>query len=93
MESKHDILMAELEQLAHELDPWFVIDKVKDYSVYVWTKDSNEDNPDGENVFDIFHNTITFYPHAQSFDLKNEVMRIIRKIQDKLYELYLLRKG
>lgn len=51
----------ELWALSHELTPWFDIDKVKPYSVYVWTKDT--DRPDfvhGENVFDIFHDRLTY---------------------------------
>lgn len=78
----------ELWALSHELNPWFDIDKVKPYSVYVWTKDTNRpDFVHGENVFDIFHDRLHFYQCLNQWELPEEAMPIIKKIQDKLKEI------
>ena len=78
----------ELWRLAYELSPWFDIDKVKPWSVYVWTKDSsNPDCPFGENVFDIYHDGLQFYPCTKPWCLPNEVIPIIKRIQEKLKEI------
>ena len=78
----------ELWALSHELTTWFDIDKVKPYSVYVWTKDSKDlDCPLGENVFDIFEDRLQFYQCNRPWELPNEAMPIIKKIQDKLKEI------
>lgn len=76
----------ELWDLAHELQPWFDIDKVKPYSVYVWTRDS-EDPDLGENVFDICSNHLQFYHCEHPWRLANEAMLVIEKIQEKLKEI------
>lgn len=73
----------ELWKLAHELGPWFDIDKVKPYSVYVWTKGL----ADGENVFDIRSEKLYFYTCESLWELPNEAMVIIKKIQEKLKEI------
>lgn len=78
----------ELWNLAHELQPWFDIDKVKTYSVYVWTKDCDDpDCPFGENVFDIYEDYLQFYQCTKPWQLPNEAIPIIKKIQDKLCEI------
>lgn len=79
----------ELWNLAHELSPWFDIDKVKSYSVYVWTKDSDDpDCPYGENVFDIFPDYLQFYQCTKPWCFPNEAFPIIKKIQEKLMEIH-----
>lgn len=78
----------ELWTLAHELNPWFDIDKVKPWSVYVWTKDCDDsDCPHGENVFDIYKDHLQFYYCAHAWQMSDEAMLVIRKIQDKLREI------
>lgn len=80
----------ELRDLAHQLEPWFDIDKVKPYSVYVWTKGEDLDDdeyPFGENVFDIYADDIQFYRCNHCWRLPNEAMPIIKKIQEKLKEI------
>lgn len=78
----------ELCKLAYELEPWFDIDKVKSYSVYVWTKDSDDsENPFGWNVFDIYADRLQFYTCPKSWALPNEAIPIIKKIQEKLAEI------
>lgn len=78
----------ELWNLAHELTPWFDIDKVKSHSVYVWTKDSDDpDCPFGDNVFGIYQDYIQFYTSTKPWVLPNEAMPIVKKIQEKLKEI------
>ena len=73
-------LMNELYSVSKEILPYYDIDKVKDYSVYIWTKAEDE----SENVFDIQADKIIFYEKHQ---IPEEVMPIIKKIQNKLMEL------
>ena len=78
----------DLWDLAHELAPWFDIDKVKPYSVYVWTKDIDDpDCPFGENIFDICEDRLCFYQCTKPWELPNEAVPIIKKIQEKLQEI------
>lgn len=78
----------ELWALSHELTPWFDIDKVKPYSVYVWTKDTEDPCcVHGENVFDIFYDRLQFYQCMNQWEMPNEAMPVIKKIQDKLKEI------
>ena len=95
MENKYYTLQGELYKLAHRLETWFDIDKVKDYAVYVWTKDSGDETVeemDGECVFDILEDSIAFYPCKKSYDLPAEAMPIIGAIQSKLREIRLVTK-
>lgn len=80
----------ELWALSHELTPWFDIDKVKPYSVYVWTKGTDKDPyyVHGENVFDIFCDRLHFYQCTKQWVMPKEAMPIIKKIQDKMKEIY-----
>ena len=81
-------MYTELCDLAHELEPWFSIDKVKSYSVCVWTKASDDSDPfDHENVFDIFEDYLQFYTCSQPWVLPNEAIPVIEKIQKKLREI------
>lgn len=78
----------ELWELAHKLEPWFSIDKVKSYSVYVWTKDTEDEwHPFGENVFDIFADYLQFYTSTGPWQFPNEAMPLVKEIQEKLKEI------
>lgn len=79
----------ELWELADKLRPWFDIDKVKPYAIYVWTKDdpNNEDNPFGTNVFDIYADCLQFYSYGKPWQIPSEALTIIHKIQEKLKEI------
>lgn len=78
----------ELWDLTDELRPWFDIDKVKPYSVYVWTKLCDDpDCPFGENVFDIYADYLQFYQCTKPWRLPNEAFPVIKKIQEKLREI------
>lgn len=81
-------LYNELVQIADEIRPYYDIDKVKWYSVYIWTKESEVDDDDwGENVFDIQEDEIVFY--VKDHVIIEEAKPIIKKIQAKLKELSL----
>ena len=81
-------LYNELVQIADEIRPYYDIDKVKWYSVYIWTKESEGDDDDwGENVFDIQEDKIVFY--VKDHVIIEEAKPIIKKIQAKLKELSL----
>ena len=81
---KYYELYNELVQVSNEILPYYDIDKIKPYSVYVWTKnDSYED--DGENLFDIEEDKICFYNKRHV--IPEEVKPIIEKIQMKLKEI------
>lgn len=80
-------LYQELRELTDKLRKWYDIDKIKWYSVYIWTKDNpnDEKNPFGENVFDIWGDEINFY--VKDHVIPDEAMPIIREIQEKLKEI------
>ena len=94
LEIRYNGMYNELWNLAHELQPWFDIDKVKSYSVYVWTKDSNDpDRPFGENVFDIYEDYLQFYQCTKPWQLPNEAVPIIKKIQERPSRRYGAKRG
>lgn len=78
--SKFDELYNELEEISKELLPYYDIDKVKTYSVYVWTKGEH-----GENVFDIQADEIVFY--VEDHVIIKEAEPIIERIKLKLIEI------
>lgn len=92
IEDKYYQMYREISQIARELEPYYDIDKVKSYSVYVWSKPKNyaSDNVDdwGENVFDIMENEIVFY--VKDHQIIEEAIPIIKKIQAKLKEMRLV---
>ena len=84
-----DEFYMELHKAVDEIRPYYDIDKIKPYSVYIWSKVSEEDyqsddNFYGENVFDIIKDKIVFY--NKDHKIPDEVMPIIRNIQSKLME-------
>lgn len=79
---KFDLLYIELRLAVEKIRPWYDVDKIKPYSVYIWTKDT--DDGFGDNVFDITKDEIVFYD--KSHVIPNEVMPIIRNIQSILME-------
>lgn len=79
-------LYEELVSVSDEIHPYYDIDKVKWYSVYIWSKE-NEDNEYGENVFDVQEDEIVFY--TKDHVVIEEAKPIIKKIQAKLKEISL----
>jgi hypothetical protein len=78
-----DNLLAILKNTGKNYD----IDKIKPYSVYIWTKDRIGDDGliiYGDNVFDIMKDEIVFFD--KNHVIPDEVMPIIRNIQSKLME-------
>ena len=92
---RYDEMYSELHKLAYELAPWFDIDKVKSYAVYVWYRPTKEDlkHPNypgdefGWNAFDIYADYLQFYRCDWPWRLPNEAIPIIKKIQEKLMEM------
>lgn len=79
-------LYEELENIVdNELIPYYAVDKIKWYSVYVWTKESYLGAYDNENVFDIQKDEIVYY--VKDHVITEEAKPIIKKIQIKLQEL------
>ena len=84
---REDLLYEELVQATKAIKPYYDVDKIKMYSVYIWTKgdknaDIHTDEYWGENVFDICEDQIVFY--VEDHVIPEEVMPIIHNIQDKL---------
>ena len=79
-------LYEELEKIVdEELSMYYEVDKIKWYSVYVWTKESYLGAHDNENVFDIQMDEIVYY--VKDHVVIEEAKPIIEKIQMKLQEL------
>ena len=79
-------LYEELEDIVDkELSLYYGVDKIKWYSVYVWTKESYCGAYDNENVFDIMKDEVVFY--VKDYMIIEEAKPIIKKIQAKLKEL------
>lgn len=74
----------ELFKVVDEIKPYYDVDKIKSWGVYIYTKDG-EDGSWGENVFDIMKDEIIF--HKEDYVIPDEVMPIIRKIQSRLIGL------
>lgn len=84
MNCEFDILYNELVVIVDELRPYYDIDKIKPFSVYIWTKEGGQ--IESQNVFDIIEDNIIFYvDHI----IPDEVNPIIAKIQSKLKQLEL----
>ena len=81
-----DEFYMELHKAVDQIRPYYDVDKIKPYSVYIWTKDYQDgDNKIyGDNVFDIMKDEIVFYDKTHV--ISDEVMPIIRNIQSKLME-------
>lgn len=80
---KFSQLYEELIVISNEILPYYDIDKIKPYSVYIWSKE--EPNDFGENLFDIEANRVIFYNYQH--EIINDAMPIIKKIQYKLKEI------
>lgn len=94
-EERDDLLYEELCQAVNEIIPYYDIDKIKPYSVYIWTKgnedaDVNTNEYWGENVFDIMEDEIVFY--VEDHIIPEKVMPIIQNIQSKIKAIRLNRE-
>lgn len=43
LETQYEHEFDKLFKIAHEIEPWYTVDKVKSYAVYIWTKDTDND--------------------------------------------------
>ena len=76
----YDILCEKVSKLY----PYYDIDKVKDYGVYVWNKADNLDDQD--NIFDIMSDEIVFY--TDDHTMIEEAKPIIKDIQNFIKKYY-----
>lgn len=82
-----DKLRRELSIVAHEISPWYDVDKCKATAVYIWSKDdpNDEEEPFGENVFDIHEDKIVFF--VENHTIIPQAWPTIEKIQAKIREI------
>lgn len=76
----YDILCEKVSKLY----PYYDIDKIKDYGVYVWNKADNLDDQD--NIFDIMSDEIVFY--TDDHTIIEEAKPIIKDIQNFIKKYY-----
>ena len=92
-ENLYDKWYKELVDLANELLPYYDIDKIKDWSVFVWTKDT--DKGEGENVFDINDDDIIYYECFEECNKNHQIIEeakpIIEEIQKHFKNRYYIR--
>lgn len=87
LENLYEHEFNKLFKIAHEIEPWYTVDKVKDYAVYIWTKNTDENF--GENVFDIEADDIVFYiDHS----IIPEALPTIQRIQEQLKKIEIIGK-
>lgn len=69
-----------INQKSKDLLPYYDVDKVKPYSIYVWTKGEN-----GMNVFDIEEYEI--YMYEENHEINPEALPIIKELQEMMIKL------
>ena len=87
LENLYEHEFDKLFKIAHEIEPWYTVDKVKSYAVYIWTKDT--DNNFGKNVFDIEADNIVFYT---DYNIIPEAIPAIQRIQEQLKKIEIISK-
>lgn len=78
----NDIEYNKLWDISQKLRPYYDIDKVKSWAVFVCSK--ADEGFFGEDVFDILPNEIIFYNNYKYEDISKEVLPIISEIQNQL---------
>lgn len=79
LQNQYEYEFDKLFKIAHEIEPWYSVDKVKSYAIYIWTKDT--DKGFGKNVFDIEADDIVFYTEHEIIP---EALPAIQRIQEQL---------
>lgn len=87
LQNQYEYEFDKLFKIAHEIEPWYSVDKVKAYAVYIWTKDTNEGF--GKNVFDIEADDIMFYVEHEIIP---EAIPVIKRIQEQLKKIEIIGK-
>lgn len=80
----YDLYYQLLCEKVDKLRPYYDIDKIKSYGVFVWNKADNLDNQD--NVFDIMGDKIVFY--TDDHTIIEEAKPIIEDIQSFIKKYY-----
>lgn len=78
----YETLYNELLSIVQEIKPYYDIDKIKPYSVYVWNK--GQEGVEDRNLFDINSDEIIFY---EEHEIIEETKDIIKRIQNKIKEI------
>lgn len=65
-------------EISQKLSPYYVIDKVKPWAVFIYSKETKED------IFDILEDKLIFYNGYKEEDINNVVFSIIKEIQNQL---------
>lgn len=80
----------ELVVLSHKLDQYYSTDKVKEYGIYVWGRDSQGHNT---NIFDIYSSGIRVWQPCiifpDSLPVITEIIRHLLKMENYRKETYL----
>lgn len=87
LENQYEYEFDKLFKIAHEIESWYSVDKVKNYVVYIWTKDTNEGF--GKNIFDIKADDIMFYVEHEIIP---EAIPVIKRIQEQLKKVEIIGK-
>ena len=66
---------------------WYDFDKIKSYSVYIWTKATDQNDIDtwGRNLFDICSDEIMFY--GEKHEVIDAAWPAIKEIQEQLLKI------
>ena len=72
----------ELIVLSHKLDPYYGIERIKDYGIYVWGPDSQGHDA---NIFDIYSNEIRVWRPgsiiSESLPIIAEIIQHLKKME------------
>lgn len=77
-EEEYYMQYEKLWKISQKLRPYYGIDKVKPWAVFVYSKINNED------IFDILKDKLIFYNGYKEVDINKKVLKIIKEIQDQL---------
>lgn len=65
-------------EISQKLKPYYGIDKVKSWAVFVYSKANDED------VFDILEDKLIFYNGYKEENINKQALAIIKEIQEQL---------
>ena len=65
-------------EISQKLRPYYGIDKVKSWAVFVYSKENEED------IFDILKDKLIFYNGYKETDINKQALPIIKEIQKQL---------
>ena len=78
-------LYNELVEICNEIRPYYEIDKIKSWAVFIYDYDDEKNSESGNGLFDILPDELIWY--VDDHTIIEEAKPIIEKIQNKLKEL------